>query len=80
MKDLSKRILASIEQHGKTNVSGLYKLFPHEGELDIDFAIKELVELGWIKHNLTQVCEGFKKDIPCVFRTSKQYYNQQELF
>lgn len=49
MTDLTIRLLASIEQHGKTNVSGLYKLFPHESKFNIDQSIIELVNEGWIK-------------------------------
>lgn len=30
MKELSKRLLASIENHGKMIVTGVYKLYPHE--------------------------------------------------
>lgn len=80
MTDLAKRLLASIEQHGKTNVAGLYKLFPHEGQLDIDFAIIELCKEGWCIYNKSQVVEGFKKDIPTVRRSSKKFYIEQSLF
>jgi len=80
LSNLAYRLLASIENHGKSNMTGIYKLYPHETKRAIDNAIKELDVAGWIIYRETQTVEGFKKDIPSVRRSKKQYYNEQQLF
>jgi len=79
MTDLSKRILSSIEAHGKCTIDGVYKLYPHETKKNIDDAIAELDSLGWIKYRLQMTVDGIKHDIPNVRRSRKQLYSQQTL-
>lgn len=61
MTDLAKRLLASIENHGKSNMDGIYKLYPHESRADINTAIIELDTLGWVYYRKSQVIDGDKK-------------------
>lgn len=80
MNDLQKRLLASIENHGKSDMRGIYKLYPHESTKDIDAAIAQLDADGWVHYRLTQVIDGDKRDIPNVRRSSKQFWTETSLF
>lgn len=79
MTDLSKRLLASIENHGKSDIKGIYKLYPHETKEDIDASLQELDSLGWVIVRQTQVVGGERSKIPNVRRSKKQYYTQSQL-
>jgi hypothetical protein len=80
MTDLMKRLLASIESHGKSDVTGIYKLYPHESPQDIDAAIASLDAAGWVHYRKSQTIEGLRGMIPNVRRSSKQVYTEQKLF
>lgn len=85
MTDLANRLLASIENHGRSAVTGMYKLYPHETKEAILAALYELKEAGWVKITMKTI-EAFegskhvkKKVEKNVSRTSKQYYSQPSL-
>jgi hypothetical protein len=80
MTDLEHRLLASIENHGKSDMKGIYKLYPHEKPVDIDKAIAQLDADGWVHYRKSQVIDGDKKNIPNVRRSSKQLYVAGKLF
>lgn len=79
LSDLQKQLLASIEAHGKCNLKGFYELHPQSDQSEIDGALDELKEMGWVKVRKTQVIDGQIKKIPWVGRTKKQLYSQLEL-
>lgn len=80
MQDLKMRLLASVENHGKMNVDGVYKLYPHETKKNIDHALGELDAEGWVCLRQTQVVDGNKVFIPNVRRSRKQLYTQPQIF
>ena len=77
---IKKRLLSFIELHRKSSVYGIYKAFPEFKESEIDEVIKELEEEGWLRRNETQMIDGDKRNLPCVIRSNKKLYEQQELF
>ncbi len=66
MTNLASRLLASIENHGKSTMQGIYKLYPHETKKNIDDAVVELDKDGWILFRQSMVVDGLKHDIPNV--------------
>lgn len=85
MTELANRLLASIENHGRSAVTGMYKLYPHEKKEDVLAALYELKNEGWVKITMKTI-EAFegakhvkKKVEKNVSRTSKQMYSQPSL-
>lgn len=76
MSYLKKRLLATIEVHGKSDISGIYNLYPHERRFSILRSLLILKNEGWIKIRKSRTVDGF--DIPQVNvqRTKKQRYAQ----
>lgn len=49
MTNLAQRLLASIDVHVMSLVTGIQKLYTHEKPEDIEAALTELKTEGWIK-------------------------------
>lgn len=87
MTDLAHRLLASIENHGRSAVTGIYKLYPHESKAEVLAAITELIANGWVKMSFKTVELPHKPGKPKmyerveknVWRTNKQMYSQPNL-
>lgn len=80
LSDVQKALLASVEAHGKSDLKGVYHLYPHLKKDIIDETLAQLQDMGWVKVRKTQVIDGERKSIPCVMRTAKKLYKQQVLF
>lgn len=79
MNDLKTRLLASIEAHGKSDITGVYGLYPHEKKISILRALILLKLEGWVYLRKTQMIDGLRYDRPNVRRTRKQRYTQLNL-
>lgn len=80
MEDLKKRLLASVEAHGKSDVTGIYNLYPHERKFSILRSLIELKHEGWVILRKTQMIDDMRYPRPNVRRSRKQYYSQPLLF
>lgn len=79
MNNLNKRLLSSIENHGKCDILGILKLFPEFKQFTILRGLFELRNDGWVKVNKFRTIEGVKTHNPNVYRTRKQLYSQTSL-
>ncbi len=80
MTELKQRILASLEQHKKCELSGLIKIFAHESSISVIKNLYILQQEGWVKIRREITVGGEKKKINNVVRTNKKMYTQQILF
>lgn len=44
MNNLEKNLLSSIEQHGKSYITGIYSLYPHHSKMQV---LRGLINLKW---------------------------------
>jgi hypothetical protein len=80
MESLKERLLASIEYHGKSDITGVYALYPHEKPLHILRALFTLRNEGWLIIRKTQTIDGDLYPRPNVRRSKKQMFTQNNLF
>lgn len=83
MTNLAQRLLASIDVHVMSLVTGIQKLYTHEKPEDIEAALTELKTEGWIKisYRSVQLGPSKKEKRPYIVRrTDKKLYDQQTLF
>ncbi len=79
MDNLKKRLLSSVELHGKVDIYGLLSLYPSFTKRQIIRQLFVLRDEGWIKINKTRMIDGVVTKNPCVLRTKKQLYTQAHL-
>ena len=82
MTDLAKMLFATLENHGKQSVAGLYKQYPYWVKESVRLALYELKDNGLVKITMKIIWVKFKpvKTEKNISRTSKQYYTQPSLF
>ena len=79
MKTLKKRLLSSVEVHGKVDIYGIFILFPDFKKFTVYRRLFELQGEGWIKIRKTRSIGGITSPSPNVSRTKKQLYEQLNL-
>lgn len=76
MNNLKKRLLSSIELHGKCDIHGLLQIYPEFNLFTILRNLFILQNEGWIKVRKTRTIDGITTKNPNVARTNKQMYSQ----
>jgi hypothetical protein len=79
MEALKKRLLSTIELHGKCDIHGLQLMYKDVSKITVIKGLFHLKNEGWIKLNKTRTIDGIVSNNPCVFRTKKTLYIQLSL-
>jgi hypothetical protein len=76
---LKEQLLASIENHGTCDLSGIYALYPHYRKTTILRALFQLQAEGWVRLKRFRTENYDKIEVLNVCRTRKKLYRQLEL-
>jgi len=74
--DIKNRLLASIEIHGKCDISGILNLYPTFSKFTVLRNLFTLKNEGWIYIRKTRIENEERIKVPNVRRTKKTMYSQ----
>lgn len=77
--DLKKSLLSSIENHGKSDIAGIYNLYPHVRRFSILRNLFILQTEGWVIIRKTRTQDECLVRAPNVRRSRKKLFTQQAI-